>query len=233
MNPRRSPSSVRTLGIVQPQSVSEISAPPVPVLVAHQGHESFDSQNHLARTADAKQTTEIHSQKKKTSQTKHLARPAGRTRKPTEGQGAKRNTTLQKRRCRFTNSCRQSDAQFCHRVDSQNQAVLSEPMKGSHPKAACPLPPPVGRLPRGSSRLPGTPWCISGSQPVPRDVFGHGIRGPITASRSAVSQPVHRDVFGHGIRGPITAAVLYPSLVTSSATAFRVRQPHSRGFRSH
>ena len=93
--------------------------------------------------------------------------------------------------------------------------------------------------------------AFSGSQPVPRDVFGHGIRGPITASRSAVSQPVHRDVFGHGIRGPITAPLTRCPRLASGTRPSRwaVSLPiprdvfghgipgpttaHSRGFRSH
>ena len=85
---------------------------------------------------------------------------------------------------------------------------------------------PIGRLPRGSSRLPGTYWCCLACElllsaawhslvPFGLSAFPpeqccslarcpHLVSGTLP-SRSAVSQPVHRDVFGHGIQSPTTA----------------------------
>ena len=102
---------------------------------------------------------------------------------------------------------------------------------------------PIGRLPRGSSRLPGTYWCCLACElllsaawhslvPFGLSAFPpeqccslarcpHLVSGTLP-SRSAVSQPVHRDVFGHGVQSPTTAP-----LTKHLARAFlaRVRCP--------
>ena len=137
--------------------------PPVPVLVASSGPRKFRLPESPSQNSRCKTNHRVSLQKNKPNET--LSQTSGANSKTNRGTGGKEeHDTSENAVFRFTISCRQSDAQFCHRVDSQNQAMLSEPTKGLHPKAACPLPPPVGRhlvVALGCLALPGAAWPTS------------------------------------------------------------------------